>query len=96
MKFDFRSSASKKILVVAHRGCACGNIPCNTFPAYDAALFEGADVIETDVEMSADGVLYVFHPGMESAQLCHMERIKNMDSDLLSEAPPPTPPVAPP
>ena len=56
-KFDLLTSAKQKILIVAHRGSAGGNIPCNTFASYEIALKQGADVIETDVEMSADGKL---------------------------------------
>ena len=53
------------ILIAAHRGSAGGNIPCNTLPAYELALHDGADIIELDVARSADGVLLCFHPGME-------------------------------
>jgi glycerophosphoryl diester phosphodiesterase len=78
MKFDLRESAQMNILVVAHRGSAAGNIPCNTIPAFEAALRQGADMIEIDVEMSADGKLYIFHPGMEPHHLYHLDRIKRM------------------
>ena len=81
MKFDFLESAKKNILVVAHRGAAAGNIPCNTIPAYEAALRQGADMIEIDVDMSRDGKLYIFHPGMERQHLFHLERIKRMNSE---------------
>ena len=53
------------VLVVSHRGSSSGNVPCNTIPAFNAALFEGADIVELDVSVSRDGKLYVFHPGME-------------------------------
>jgi glycerophosphoryl diester phosphodiesterase len=81
MKFDLRDSAQMNILVVAHRGSAAGNIPCNTIPAFEAALRQGADMIEIDVEMSADGKLYIFHPGMEPHHLYHLDRIKRMKSE---------------
>lgn len=81
MKFDLTESAQKNILVVAHRGSAAGNIPCNTIPAFEAALRQGADMIEIDVEMSADGKLYIFHPGMEPHHLYHLDRIKRMKSE---------------
>ena len=70
MKFDLYEKAKEKIIVVAHRGMFAGNIPCNTLPAYNAALTEGADMIEIDVEMSGEGKLYIFHPGMEPPFLC--------------------------
>ena len=37
--------AKENIIVVAHRGAAGGNIPCNTIAAYDIALMQGADMI---------------------------------------------------
>ncbi len=57
----------KPFLIAAHRGTCGGNIPCNTLAAYEAALRDGADVIELDVSRSADGELFCFHPGMEPA-----------------------------
>ena len=56
-------------IVCAHRGSAAGNVPCNTLAAFNAALMQGAEMIELDVAISADGQYYVFHPGMESAYL---------------------------
>lgn len=47
-------------LVFAHRGgCALG--PENTLAAFDAGLAAGADGLELDVHLSADGVLVVHH-----------------------------------
>ena len=63
--FDLREMAREGVLVAAHRGCWMGNIPCNTPMAFEAALAEGADIIELDISRSRDGTLYVFHPGME-------------------------------
>ena len=48
MKFDLRETAKDHKIIVAHRGVAGGNIPCNTIPAYETALKQGADMIETD------------------------------------------------
>ena len=75
MDFDLRKTAREKIILVAHRGVAGGNIPCNTIPSYEIALAQGADMIEIDVDMSADGELFIFHPGMERAHL-------NADCDI--------------
>ena len=61
MKFDLKQTAKEKIIVVAHRGVWSGNIPCNTIAAYNAALAQGADMIEIDVDMSADKKLWIFH-----------------------------------
>ena len=78
MTFDLFEKAKEKIIVVAHRGMFTGNIPCNTLPAYKAALSEGADMIEIDVDMSAEGKLYIFHPGMEKPFLGTTKRIPEM------------------
>ncbi len=54
------------ILLAAHRGVTGGNIPCNSAPAYIAALRQGADIIETDVANTADGGLFIMHPCKEN------------------------------
>jgi glycerophosphoryl diester phosphodiesterase len=48
------------VLNIGHRG-ASGLAPEHTLPAYDLALKLGADYIEQDLHMSADGVLVVIH-----------------------------------
>lgn len=63
--FDLKESAAKKRLVVAHRGVWGGNIPCNTLPAFETALRQGADMIELDIDATLDGKLVIFHPKME-------------------------------
>lgn len=80
MKFDLRAEALGRMLIVAHRGVAGGNIPCNTIAAYDAALNQGADMVEIDVSRSADGKLYVFHPGMEYPHLRSERLLMDIDS----------------
>ena len=47
-------------LVVAHRG-ASADEPENTLRAFDAAVAAGADAVEFDVRMSADGHAIVMH-----------------------------------
>ncbi len=69
MTFNLHETAKEKIILVAHRGTFGGNIPGNTIPSFETALLQGADMIELDVDMTADGVLVVFHPGMEHAHL---------------------------
>lgn len=69
MSFDLHEKAKENIIVVAHRGAAGGNIPCNTLAAYEIALKQGADMIEVDVSCSRDGKLFLFHPGMEKEHL---------------------------
>lgn len=48
--------------VIGHRG-ASGYAPEHTFAAYDLALTLGADYIEQDIAMTADGVLVCLHDG---------------------------------
>ncbi len=47
-------------LNIGHRG-ASGEAPENTLPAFELALRQGADGIEFDVHLSADGVPMVIH-----------------------------------
>lgn len=47
-------------LVIAHRG-ASAYAPENTLPAFELAIAQRADMLELDVQRSADGVLVVFH-----------------------------------
>ena len=68
--------SKENIIVVAHRGAPGGNIPCNTMAAYEIALKQGADMIEADVSCSADGKLFLFHPGMERAHLNKFTSLK--------------------
>lgn len=76
--FDLKEMAKNRVLVSAHRGFCTGNIPCNTIPAYTAALAEGADIIELDISRSKDGTLYVFHPGTEPRYLKSEKLIADM------------------
>lgn len=69
MKFDLRETAKDHRIIACHRGVTGGNIPCNTMPAYQIALLQGADMIETDVSTTADGELVIFHPRMEAHHL---------------------------
>lgn len=85
MPFDLRAAAKEKLLLVAHRGVWGGNIPCNTIAAYEAALRQGADMIEIDLDYTADGKLIVFHPGMEQALLGFSERLTNCPWDLVRQ-----------
>lgn len=57
------------ILIAAHRGCAGGNIACNTIEAFEAALQQGADILEMDLFRTTDERLYLFHTGKERVQL---------------------------
>jgi glycerophosphoryl diester phosphodiesterase len=60
---DLRGSGSataREMLVIAHRG-ACWEEPENTLPAFERAIAVGADFVELDVHVAADGSLAVCH-----------------------------------
>lgn len=46
--------------MVAHRG-ASARVPENTLAAFEAAVADGADVVELDVRLTADGIPVVLH-----------------------------------
>jgi glycerophosphoryl diester phosphodiesterase len=57
---DLLRSKTGRVLIESHRGVQDG-LPENSWPAIEAAKAQGADLIEVDVQMSADGVLYLRH-----------------------------------
>ncbi len=62
----------KPPLIIAHRG-ASADAPENTLAAFALAWEQGADAIETDLRLTADGVIVAHHdplpPGATHAQL---------------------------
>ena len=65
-------------LAFAHRGGA-GDWPENTMPAFEAAVGLGYRYVETDVHVTADGVLLAFHDD-------HLDRVTDR-SGAISEQP---------
>jgi glycerophosphoryl diester phosphodiesterase len=61
-----------KPLNIAHRGLA-GLFPENTIPAFEAALYSGADLVELDVVFTKDDHLLVMHDP-------YLARITNAES----------------
>jgi glycerophosphoryl diester phosphodiesterase len=53
-------------LIIAHRG-ASHDAPENTMAAFEAALTAGADGVELDVHLTADGIPVVIHNGSVDA-----------------------------
>ena len=47
--------------LLAHRGASADRPPGNSRPAFQRALDVGCDHIETDVQLSADGEVVIFH-----------------------------------
>jgi glycerophosphoryl diester phosphodiesterase len=58
--FERSFSQDARRLIVAHRG-ASANEAENTLPAFEDAIAAGADVVEFDVRMTADGAAVVMH-----------------------------------
>ena len=58
--FDLRQSKNGRPLLVGHRG-AMDIAPENTMSAFRAGLAGGADILELDVQLTADKQVMVFH-----------------------------------
>ncbi|MGH9432968.1 MAG: glycerophosphodiester phosphodiesterase [Terriglobia bacterium] len=73
--------------MVAHRG-ASGDAPENTWAAFELALRQGADAIELDVHLSADGVPVVIHDarlerttsGSGKVHACSAKALQRLDA----------------
>ena len=75
----------KKVLLVAHRGSFGGNIPPNSLQAFQLAMNYGADIVELDVDASADGELFIQHPRMEKVHLRMNDRIKAFPASMVEQ-----------
>lgn len=74
--------------IIAHRG-ASADAPDNTQLAFELAIEQAADLIETDLRMSADGVLLLEHDSSISGlevQFHPFAKLKELKPDLLSLA----------
>jgi glycerophosphoryl diester phosphodiesterase len=77
----------KEKLIVAHRG-ASGEQPENSLIAIEKAIQQGADMIEIDIQITADNEVIVFHddylgrtaPGNNKISEVNFEDIKNLDA----------------
>ncbi|MFA5140130.1 MAG: glycerophosphodiester phosphodiesterase [Elusimicrobiota bacterium] len=65
-------SAPKAPLVHGHRGCRAV-LPENTIAAFDGALRAGADVLETDLNVTKDGVVVVSHEQSVDPDICRFK-----------------------
>ncbi len=75
-----KKAAEKGCLIASHRGAWGGNVIQNTLPAFQNALLQGADILETDVVPCADGSLWCFHDGSE-------DRVFGKKCDIMGMAP---------
>jgi len=72
-------------IVVAHRG-ASAQAPENTMEAYRLAVEAGADAIELDVHLTADGQLAVIHDETLDRTTDRTGRVADMTMDAIREA----------
>jgi len=68
----------KSLTVAAHRGDSY-NYPENTMTAFENALKNGADMIETDVRLSKDGVLVLMHDDTVDRTTNGIGKVSSMD-----------------
>jgi glycerophosphoryl diester phosphodiesterase len=74
-------------LIIAHRG-ASRKAPENTLAAFSRAIEDGADGIELDVRLTADGALMVFHDsrltrttdGHGKIERCTLDELKGLSA----------------
>ena len=85
MKEKYSIKRRETPYVVAHRGVCGANVPCNTLAAFETAIRQGADMIELDVSKSADGELFIFHPGMERRFIRIEKRLTEMTGKEIKE-----------
>lgn len=74
-----KDSTPSKPLIIGHRG-ASSLVPENTIAAFRRAIVDGADGIEMDVRLAADGVPVVFH----DAGLKRTARVSGLVADIAS------------
>lgn len=75
--------AQNHILITAHGGYNSGLFNFNSMQGFEAAVHAGADIIELDVSRSAEGTLFVFHPGTEKAMLGYDCDISKMTDEQI-------------
>ncbi len=80
-----KMAEEKKVLLAAHMGSFGGNIPPNSLQAFQMALYNGADIIELDVESSLDGELFVQHPHKEEIHLRLRDRIRQYPASVVEQ-----------
>lgn len=80
--FELRRSVNGRPLLVGHRG-AMGVAPENSMPAFEVGLAAGADILELDVQLSADGQVVVFHDDNLEPKTGVPGRIAHYSADFL-------------
>lgn len=73
-----------RILDIAHRG-ASHAAPENTLEAFELAIDQGADMIETDLHLSRDAAIPLHHDGeISGVQICEatLDQLRDLKPDL--------------
>jgi glycerophosphoryl diester phosphodiesterase len=76
-----RSARYGQTQILAHRGLVSEFVPENSLTAFADALAAGADIIETDIQSSNDGVAFIFH----DSDLNRLAKINKNFSDCSSQ-----------
>jgi glycerophosphoryl diester phosphodiesterase len=71
-----------KLFIAAHRG-ASGVLPENTIPAFEQAIADGVDMIEIDIQSTADGLIITYH----DLQVCENGESINIQETNYGELP---------
>lgn len=83
----WQRAMEKKVLIAAHRGSCGGSLVQNNHLTFKAALMQGADIIETDVALSKDGVPFCLHTGMEALLLHKSAYLSDIPAWALDQLP---------
>jgi glycerophosphoryl diester phosphodiesterase/membrane-associated phospholipid phosphatase len=76
--------AEREVSIIAHAG-AQGHAPPNTMEAFEAALELGADTLEMDVQITADGEIVTIHDGTVDRTTDGSGRVDRMTIDELQD-----------
>jgi len=71
-----------KPAIIAHRGASL-YAPENTLPAFQLAILQGADAIELDVKLSADGQVVVIHDQTIDRTTGEHGRVRELSLEVL-------------
>jgi glycerophosphoryl diester phosphodiesterase len=85
--FQYNPGEGDNFTIIAHRG-ASAYYPENTLAAFEGAIRLGADMVELDVQLSADGEVVAFHDEKMSrctdnqckVAECTLATLKNLDA----------------
>lgn len=80
--FDLRAKVNGRPLLVGHRG-AMAIAPENTLVSFEAGVQSGADIVEMDVQLTADGQVVVFHDTTLERKTGHTGMIGNYTAEFL-------------